>query len=77
MDGTKRMSYPCCICGKVGLYHVANRNYCGEHKAEAWADRKKTCDAYDKGMKKNPKWHNQADDILRSIGRRLREQRKK
>lgn len=60
------MSYPCCICGKVGLYHVSNRNYCGEHKAEAWADRKKACDLISQGKLKQHGF-NRAEELLKYV----------
>jgi hypothetical protein len=57
------------------LYHVANRNYCGDHKAEAWADRKKCIERADANGWPKHKF-DATQRILSGIGRRLRAQRK-
>lgn len=70
------MSYPCIICGKVGWYRVSNRNYCGDHKAEAWADRKKVADLISQGKIKRGTF-NRAELLLKHVWAESRKRAKK
>lgn len=71
------MSYPCIICGKIAWYHVGKRNYCGDHKAEAFADRKHAADLIEKGVIPHQHRSKAVEQILHGIGKRLANQRKK